>query len=170
MESSLESAIPCHRFEPGVLAGKLCVWDAQMRNAVYVPTPHVMGFSQASWLVSCASRTHRWPTLSTFPRHIIFSYTVSRCPSLSIFPPHILTCHTVPSNVRDHVAWEHQHPCTFVRPGRTTCQPRRLNTIHDTLCHSPLTVDNDNDSQPCRIVGAHQVLVYCSLHILLPII
>src|SRR5882762_3202855 len=40
MESSLESAIPCHRFEPGVLAGKLCVRDAQMANPVYVPTPH----------------------------------------------------------------------------------------------------------------------------------
>src|SRR5258705_175186 len=40
----------CHGFEPGVLAGKLCVRDAQMSNAVYVPTPpYVMGLSQASW-------------------------------------------------------------------------------------------------------------------------
>src|SRR5882762_4103672 len=31
--------ILCHEFHPGVLAGNLCVRDAQMRNAVYVPTP-----------------------------------------------------------------------------------------------------------------------------------
>src|SRR5882762_2787527 len=55
------------------VAGKLCVRDAQMRNGVYVPTPHVMALSQVSWLVSCASGTHRCPTVSTFPRHIITS-------------------------------------------------------------------------------------------------
>src|SRR5258706_12900893 len=72
MESSLESAILCHGFEPGVLAGKLCVRDAQVSNAVYVPTPpYVMSLSQASWQGSCASRTHRCPTLSTFPRHML---------------------------------------------------------------------------------------------------
>jgi hypothetical protein len=32
-------AMVCHGFEAGVLAGKLCVPDAQMPNAVYVPTP-----------------------------------------------------------------------------------------------------------------------------------
>ena len=30
----------CHGVELGVLAGKLCVRDAQMANGVYVPTPH----------------------------------------------------------------------------------------------------------------------------------
>src|SRR5258708_2567030 len=69
-ESSLESAILCHGFEPGVLAGKLYVPDAQVSNTVYVPTPpYVMSLSQASWQGSCASGTHRCPMLSTFPRH-----------------------------------------------------------------------------------------------------
>src|SRR5258705_13366445 len=75
MESSLESAILCHGFEPGVLAGKLCVRDAQVSNTIYIPTPpYVMGLSQASWLVSCASQTHTSPPLSMFPRHIAWEY------------------------------------------------------------------------------------------------
>src|SRR5258705_120884 len=32
--------MPCHGVELGVLAGKLCVPDAQTSNTVYVPTPH----------------------------------------------------------------------------------------------------------------------------------
>ena len=132
MESSLESAILCHGFESGVLAGKLCVRDAQMPNTVYVPTPpYVMSLSQVSWLVSCASRTHTSSPLSMFPRHI---------------------------------AWEYRHPWALVRPGRTTCPPRRLHTIHDTLCHSPLTVDNNNDSQSCCLVHAYHVLQSFSCH------
>src|SRR5258705_501814 len=118
MESSLESAILCHGFEPGILAGKLCVRDAQVSNTVYISTPpYVMSLSQASWLVSCASRTHTSSPLSMFPRHIV---------------------------------WEYRPPWALVRPGRTTCPPRRLHTIHDTLCHSPLTVDNNNI--PCASV------------------
>jgi hypothetical protein len=30
----------CHGLHPGILAGKLCVPDAQMPNTVCVPTPH----------------------------------------------------------------------------------------------------------------------------------
>src|SRR5258708_14299586 len=78
MESSLASAILCHGFEPGVLAGKLCVRDAQVSNTVYVPTPpYVMSLSQASWQGSCASGTHRCPTLSAFPRHILTTHSLS---------------------------------------------------------------------------------------------
>src|SRR5258707_1140607 len=67
----------CHGVELGVLAGKLCVRDAQMSNAVYVPTPpYVMGLSQASWQGSCASGTHKCPTLSTFPRHILTTHWI----------------------------------------------------------------------------------------------
>ena len=36
----MESPILCHGFEPGILAGKLCIPDAQMPNAVYIPMPH----------------------------------------------------------------------------------------------------------------------------------
>src|SRR5258708_13490364 len=78
MESSVETAMLCHGFESGVLAGKLCVRDAQVSNAVYVPTPpYVMGLSQASWQGSCASGTHKRPTLSTFPRHILTTHSLS---------------------------------------------------------------------------------------------
>src|SRR5258707_8928982 len=78
MESSLESAILLHGCDPGVLAGKLCVPDAQVSNTVYVPTPpYVMSLSQASWQGSCASGTHRCPTLSTFPRHILTTHCLS---------------------------------------------------------------------------------------------
>src|SRR5258705_3442435 len=73
--SQSSQAMLCHGFEPGVLAGKLCVRDAQVSNAVYVPTPpYVMSLSQASWQGSCASGTHRCPTLSTFPRHILTTH------------------------------------------------------------------------------------------------
>src|SRR5258706_333782 len=64
--------MPCHGVELGVLAGKLCVPDAQTSNTVFFPTPlYVMDLSQASWQGICASGTHRCPTLSTFPRHIL---------------------------------------------------------------------------------------------------
>src|SRR5258708_2843218 len=57
---------------------KLCIWDAQMSNAVYVPTPpYVMGLSQASWLVSCVSRTHRCPMLSMLPRHVLTTHCLA---------------------------------------------------------------------------------------------
>src|SRR5260221_7419831 len=79
----------CHGVELGVLAGKLCVRDAQMSNAVYVPTPpYVMGLSQASWQGSCASGTHRCPTLSTFPRHHATS-------SRHIFSPYIVMLYLI---------------------------------------------------------------------------
>jgi hypothetical protein len=32
-------AMMCHGFDAGVLAGKSCVLDAQMSNAVYIPMP-----------------------------------------------------------------------------------------------------------------------------------
>src|SRR5258705_12470425 len=72
MELPLESVILCDGFELGILAGKLCGRDAQVSNGVFIPTPpYVMGLSQASWQGICASGTHRCPTLSTFPRHIL---------------------------------------------------------------------------------------------------
>src|SRR5258706_380430 len=53
-----------------------------MSNTVYVPTPpYVMSLSQASWQGSCASGTHRCPTLSAFPRHILTTPSLS-CPLL----------------------------------------------------------------------------------------
>src|SRR5258708_2910697 len=68
----------CHGFGPGVLAGKLCVPDAQVSNAVYVPTPpYVMGLSQASWQGSCASRTHRCRMLPTFRRDILTTHCLA---------------------------------------------------------------------------------------------
>src|SRR5258705_742902 len=78
MESSGASVMLCHGFESGVLAGKWCVRDAQVSNAVYVPTPpYVMSLSQASWQGSCASGTHRCPTLSTFPCHILTTHCLA---------------------------------------------------------------------------------------------
>src|SRR5258705_9715432 len=70
--SQTSQAMLCHGFEPGVLAGKLCVRDAQVSNTVYVPTPpYVMSLSQASWQGSNTSRTHSCPILTTFPRLIL---------------------------------------------------------------------------------------------------
>src|SRR5258706_130571 len=67
-----------HIIKKSVLAGKLCVPDAQVSNTVYVPTPpYVMGLSQASWQGSCASGRHRCPTLSTFPRHILTTHCLA---------------------------------------------------------------------------------------------
>src|SRR5882762_4117370 len=46
----------------------------------------VMGLSQASWLVSCASGTHRCAMVSTFPRHILTTHRLAQyCNLLSTY-------------------------------------------------------------------------------------
>src|SRR5258705_11307785 len=64
--SQTSQAMLCHGFEPGVLAGKLCVRDAQVANAVYVPNPpDVMGLSKATWDRNSASWVNRCELVCT---------------------------------------------------------------------------------------------------------
>src|SRR5258705_7155404 len=112
--SQTSQAMLCHGFEPGVLAGKLCVRDAQVSNAVYVPTPpYVMGLSQASWQGSCASGTHKRPTLSTFPRHILTTDSL------------VLYCNVI-SNVCGYLYLDH------------------YNVIRNCILHTPQADDRES--------------------------
>src|SRR5258706_3258626 len=79
----MESAILCHGFEPGVLADKLCIWDAQMSNTVYIPTPpYVMGL-----------------TLSAFPHHILTTHCLALYCNVTVYLMFVAYLHLDHSNV-----------------------------------------------------------------------